>query len=424
MLDLRLLRNNFEKVEQHLKRRGQAFDLKSVLDLDEQHRSLLKTLQEAQSRRHVIAKEYGAARQKGLDCTHLTHEGEDIKHKISELEAQVGHLATQIRDKLSWLPNIPSVDCPDGLDETKNVEVRQVGVLPVFSFSPRSHDELGEKLNLMDFKRAAKLSGSRFVILYGALARLERALAQFMLNTHTQDFGYQEVHVPLLVKDTALFGTGQHPKFCEDQFQTTDGRWLIPTAEVALTNLLADEIVDEKDLPARYVAYTPCFRLEAGAAGKDTRGMIRQHQFTKVELVSLCHPHASIVEHEHMVHAAETILQKLGLAYRVVDLCTGDLGFTAEKTYDIEVWIPSQNTYREISSCSRCGDFQARRMKSRYRSINDGHINFLHTLNGSGVAVGRALVAVLENYQQEDGSIRIPDVLIPYMDGLTAISPS
>ena len=315
----------------------------------------------------------------------------------------------------------PPQDVPDGPDESANVELRRWGQPPAFEFPAREHFELGEALGLMDFERAAKLSGARFVVLTGALARLERALASFMLDLHTAEFGYTEVNPPALVRDEALFGTGQLPKFAEDQFRTTDGRWLIPTAEVPLTNLVAGEIVEEERLPLRYTAMTWCFRAEAGAAGKDTRGMIRQHQFTKVELVGITTPEQSEGEHERMTSCAEEVLRRLRLPYRVVVLSTGDMGFSARKTYDIEVWLPGQGRYREISSCSNCGDFQARRMNARTRKKGEKGTRFVHTLNGSGLAVGRTLIAVLENYQRADGSVEVPVVLRPYMGGIEVI---
>jgi seryl-tRNA synthetase len=310
---------------------------------------------------------------------------------------------------------------PVGPDEDANVELRKVGTIPSFDFAPKQHFEIGEALGLMDFETAAKLSGSRFVVLKGPLARLERALTQFMLDLHTDQHGYTEVNPPLLVRDDTMFGTAQLPKFEEDQFPAGEGYWLIPTAEVPLTNLAREDIADEANLPMRVTAGTACFRAEAGAAGRDTRGMIRQHQFTKVELVSVTAPEQSAEEHERMTKCAETVLQKLGLPYRVVVLSTGDMGFSAQKTYDIEVWLPGQDMYREISSCSVCGDFQARRMNARYRPTDSKSPRLVHTLNGSGVAVGRALIAVLENYQEADGSVRVPEVLQPYMGGLTRI---
>jgi seryl-tRNA synthetase len=341
---------------------------------------------------------------------------------MAEAEAAEQAAAQELEAILVGIPNLPADDVPEGLDEKSNREERVVGGKPNFAFTPRQHFEIGESLGLMSFDDAAKLSGARFVVLKGALARLERAIAQFMLDLHTGEFGYTEVSPPFLVRDSALFGTGQLPKFAEDQFRTEQGLWLIPTSEVPLTNLAADEIIDEAALPWRFTALTPCFRSEAGAAGKDTRGMIRQHQFLKVELVSIAHPDRSDDEHRRMTNCAEEVLKRLGLPYRVVTLCTGDMGFSAQKTYDIEVWLPGQSAYREISSCSNCGEFQARRMKARCRKAGEKGTRFVHTLNGSGLAVGRTLVAILENYQQQDGSVAIPAVLRPYMNGLERIA--
>ncbi|MGE3935773.1 MAG: serine--tRNA ligase, partial [Rhodospirillaceae bacterium] len=346
------------------------------------------------------------------------------RDRMQALEATVAELAQSVDEAVQTLPNLPAADVPPGRDEADNRELRVVGARPSFGFKPRDHIELGEKLGLMDFGRAARLSGARFVVLTGALARLERALAAFMLDIHTREFGYTEVNPPLLVRDGAAFGTGQLPKFGEDLFRTTTGHWLIPTAEVPLTNLVADEIVEEAALPLRLTAHTPCFRSEAGAAGRDTRGMIRLHQFNKVELVSVAHPDHSAAEHERMTGAAEEVLKRLGLHYRVIVLCTGDMGFSAQKTYDIEVWLPGQEAFREISSCSNCGDFQARRMKARFRPAGQKGTRFVHTLNGSGLAVGRTLIAVLENFQRADGGIDIPPALRPYLDGLSAIAPA
>ncbi len=334
-----------------------------------------------------------------------------------------GDYRTWLDHVMAGIANLPEAAVPEGADETANTEIRRWGQPPVFDFEARPHDEIGERLGLMDFETAAKMSGARFVVLRGALARLERALANFMLDLHTTEYGYIEVSPPLLVREAAAFGTGQLPKFAEDLFQTVDGYWLIPTAEMPLTNLARETVLDAGELPHRVVAYTPCFRAEAGAAGKDTRGMIRQHQFTKVELVSIAQPEQSADEHERMTGCAEAVLKRLGLPYRVVILCGGDMGFAAQKTYDIEVWLPGQDTYREISSCSNCGDFQARRMKARFRPAGERGTRFVHTLNGSGLAVGRTLIAVLENFQEADGSVVIPEALRPYMDGLERIAP-
>jgi len=337
------------------------------------------------------------------------------------MEAEAAERYRAVEAALAGIPNIPAEDVPDGLDASANREIRRHGTPPSFAFKPRDHAEIGEALGLMDFARAGKLSGARFVVLRGQLARLERALAQFMIDIHAREFGYTEVSPPLLVRDEAVYGTGSLPKFADDLFRTTTGLWLIPTAEVSLTNLVADEIVEEAQLPLRFTAWTPCFRSEAGAAGKDTRGMIRQHQFYKVELVSIAHPEQSGEEHERMTACAETILKRLGLAYRVMLLSAGDMGFAARKTYDIEVWLTGQDAYREISSCSNCGDFQARRMKARFRPKEGKGTRFVHTLNGSGLAIGRTLIAVLENYQRGDGSVSVPDALKPYMGGLKVI---
>jgi seryl-tRNA synthetase len=345
----------------------------------------------------------------------------ESKERQAALEPRAAELKAALDTALAALPNLPAEDVPDGLDESHNRLVRTHGTPPSFAFAPKDHVALGEALRLMDFTRAAKLSGARFVVLYGELARLERALAQFMLDVHTREFDHIEVNPPVLVKDETMFGTAQLPKFAEDQFKTTHGLWLIPTAEVALTNLMADEIRDEAELPLRMTAWTQCFRAEAGAAGKDTRGMIRQHQFSKVELVTIAHPDQSESEHERMTACAEEILKRLGLAYRVMLLCAGDMGFSARKTYDLEVWLPGQNTYREISSCSNCGDFQARRMRARFRPKEGKGPRLVHTLNGSGLAVGRTLIAVMENYQQADGTITVPTALKPYMGGLEMI---
>jgi seryl-tRNA synthetase len=377
----------------------------------------LTALQDLQARRNEASKQVGAAKARGEDAGRLIQEVGNIKDQVARLEAEERGTAEALDELLLGLPNLAAEDVPTGPDETANREIRRHGSPPAMAFLPKQHFELGEGLGLMDFARASKLSGARFVVLSGALARLERALAQFMLDLHVEEHGYTEVQVPLLVRDTALFGTGQLPKFALDQFRTTDDYWLIPTAEVPLTNLVADEILDEADLPLRFTAHSGCFRSEAGSAGKDTRGMLRQHQFYKVELVSIAHPDQSDSEQERMTLCAEEVLKRLGLHYRTVVLSTGDMGFAARRTYDIEVWLPGQNAYREISSCSSCGDFQARRMKARFRPRDGKGTRLVHTLNGSGVAVGRALIAVMESYQQAGGSIIVPDVLRPYMGG-------
>jgi seryl-tRNA synthetase len=427
MLDLKLIRTEPEVLDVALKKRGKDPLSKEILELDTRYRASLTELQNCQTRRNAIAKEFGEAKRKGEDTTALSTESDKLKSEMPRLEKEVEQLQTSLQDILDILPNLPAADVPEGKDESENKVIRTVGNIPQFSFTPKSHFELGEMLGLMDFERAAKLSGARFVVLYGNIARLERALSAFMIDIHTQEFGYKEVYPPLMVLEKTAYGTSHLPKTREDMFQTTSGLWLIPTSEVALTSLTANETIAEQDLPLRYTAYTPCFRAEAGAAGKDTRGMIRQHQFGKVELVSITTPEQSVAEHERMTKAAETILQRLELPYQAVELCTGDLGFAAEKTFDLNVWLPSQNTYREISSCSRCSDFQSRRMNARYRPLsntNDGKqtLQYVHTLNGSGLAVGRTIVAIMENYQNENGSIRIPKALQPYMGNIEVIS--
>jgi seryl-tRNA synthetase len=424
MIDLKWIREFPEEFDKSLKRRGMAPHSAKILDLDHRHRSCLNELQSLQERRNEVAKEMGILKRQGQEAHHLVEEGTRIKEKIDHLEKESVLLKAQIEGVLVMIPNVLDRSVPVGKDETFNQEVRRVGEPKAFDFAPLQHFELGENLGLMDFERAAFLSGSRFVVLKGALARLERALSEFMLDIHTTEFGYEEVALPLLVRDQVLYGTGHLPKFEEDLFKTTDNRWLIPTGEVTLTSLGAESIFDEEGLPLRYVASTPCFRSEAGAAGRDTRGMLRQHQFHKVELVSLTRPDQSDEEHERMVSAAETVLKRLELPYRVMLLCEGDTGFQSRKTYDLEVWLPGQQHYREISSCSNCGDFQARRMNGKYRPAGQGKKEkptLLHTLNGSGLAVGRTLIAILENYQQADGSIEVPQALKPYMNGLEEI---
>jgi seryl-tRNA synthetase len=499
VFDLKWIRDNPAAFDAGLERRGLPAQSAAILALDEKRRAHLTTLQEAQARRNAASKEIGKA--KGAKdealAAKLMAEVATLKETLGQGEEVERRIDAEIQSMLAIIPNLPRDDVPDGADENDNKEVRRVGTPPKFDFKPKQHFEIGEALGLMDFEAAAKVSGARFVFLKGALARMERALAQFMLDTHTgpangQIGGYTEVNPPLLVKDQAAYGTANLPKFAEDLFATSNQSplrewvkdwyrqsppidvaenvdnqikrrpitevekaewlqrraipeadfvdkymiefafahvmaqerlrlWLIPTAEVSLTNLAREQVIDEAKLPLRFTACTPCFRSEAGAAGKDTRGMIRQHQFTKVELVSITTPETSLAEHERMTRSAENILDKLGLAYRTIMLCTGDMGFASQKTYDIEVWLPGQDAYREISSCSVCGDFQARRMDARYRP-KDGKPQYVHTLNGSGLAVGRTLVAILENYQQADGSVIIPEVLRPYMGGLERIA--
>ena len=422
MFDVRWIRDNPDAFDAGLARRGLAPLSSEIVSLDATRRAAQTDLQELQTRRNEASKQIGVAKKNGENADALIAEVAGIKDSMQALDDAQKQSGAEVESALGASPNLPSDDVPDGADESANVELRRVGDKPGFDFAPKEHHELGEALSMMDFQRAAKLSGARFVVLSGALARLERALGQFMLDLQTTEHGYTEINPPALVRDTALFGTGQLPKFGEDLFRTTGDHWLIPTAEVPLTNLVADEILKAARLPLRFTALTPCFRSEAGAAGKDTHGMIRQHQFTKVELVSVVHPDASDDEHERMTRAAEAVLERLGLHYRVVVLSTGDMGFSARKTYDIEVWLPGQDTFREISSCSNCGDFQARRMGARFRPEGAKGTEFVHTLNGSGLAVGRALIAVMETYQQSDGSIVVPDALRPYMGGLDVIA--
>ncbi|WP_020176177.1 serine--tRNA ligase [Methyloferula stellata] len=475
MYDIKWIRENKALFDEGRKRRGLDPLADALLALDDTRRAAIAKSQAAQERRNAASKEIGAA-MKAKDMAKadaLKAEVADLKDALPAFEAEERAAIEALDKKLSEIPNTPLPDVPFGHDENDNPELRKFGEIPQFAFQPKEHFEIGEGLGLMDFETAAKLSGARFVVNKGPLARLERALGQFMLDLHTGDHGYMEVNPPILVKDEAMFGTAQLPKFYDDQFLATSGafieqqakhaviasfsaaaeiisregvdafthvaagdpsaqyefnlttnpdrHWLIPTAEVPLTNLVRESILDETQLPMRLTACTPCFRAEAGSAGRDTRGMIRQHQFTKVELVSITTPEQSQAEHERMLGCAEEVLKRLKLPYRVVTLCTGDMGFASQKTYDIEVWLPGQGKYREISSCSVCGDFQARRMKARYRPEGKKDTVFVHTLNGSGVAVGRALVAVLENYQNEDGSVTVPDALLPYMGGITKI---
>lgn len=423
MFDIKWIRENAEAFDAGLKTRGLEPLSAPLLEKDEARRRHLQTLQDAQSRRNSVSKEIGKAKasKDEASAARLMTEVAELKEVIQAGEEEERVLNKALEDALAVIPNIPRDDVPLGTDETGNVVVRKVGTPRAFDFAPKQHFEIGEALGLMDFDSAAKISGARFVVLKGALSRLERALAAFMLDLHTGEFGYTEYAPPLLVKDHTAYGTGNLPKFAEDLFQTSNGFWLIPTAEVALTNFVRETILDEDKLPMRMTAATPCFRSEAGAAGRDTRGMIRQHQFTKVELVSITTPETSAAEHERMTACAEEVLKRLGLAYRTMLLCTGDMGFASQKTYDIEVWLPGQDAYREISSCSICGDFQARRMGARFRSKEGKDVRYVHTLNGSGLAVGRTLVAVLENYQQADGSVIIPEPLRPYMGGLAKI---
>jgi seryl-tRNA synthetase len=418
MHDIQFIRANPDAFDAALARRGLAPQAATLLALDAEKRGGQTQLQALQARRNEVAKQIGQfVKADPAKAEALKAEAAEIKSQIAALESGEEEGGALV-EALSRIPNLLADDVPAGTDETSNVEIKRIGSKPAIA-NPQDHVALGEKLGLMDFETAANISGARFVLLSGALARMERALAAFMLDIHTGEFGYTECVPPYLVKDNALYGTGQLPKFAEDLFRTTTEHWLIPTAEVSLTNIVADSIVEEPTLPRRYTAHTPCFRSEAGSAGRDTRGMIRQHQFSKVELVSITKPEDSAAEHERMLGCAEEVLKRLGLHYRVMLLCAGDTGFGARKTYDIEVWMPSQDMFREISSCSNCGDFQARRMKARYRT--EKGTQFLHTLNGSGLAVGRTMVAIIENYQQPDGSIQIPEALVPYMGGLKEI---
>jgi seryl-tRNA synthetase len=441
MHDIKWIRDNAAGFDAALKRRGLAPLSASLLAIDETRRAAILKSEQAQARRNAASKEIGDAK-KAKDearAASLMAEVAALKTTMPELEAATKAADAELAKELAAIPNLPLDEVPEGTDEHGNVQHHVFGTVRNYAFAPKPHDDLGTSLGLMDFEAAAKLSGARFVVLKKGLARLERAIGQFMLDLHTNEHGYAEVNPPLLVRDEVMFGTGQLPKFKNDQFATVRGDvdvkssadledarlWLIPTAEVSLTNLVRESIVDEKQLPMRLTALTPCFRAEAGAAGRDTRGMIRQHQFTKVELVSITTPETSKDEHERMLACAEEVLRRLDLHYRVMTLCAGDMGFSAQKTYDIEVWMPGQGeggAFREISSCSVCGDFQARRMDARYRGA-DGKPHFVHTLNGSGTAVGRALIAVMETYQQADGSMAVPDVLQPYMGGVKVVAP-
>ncbi len=421
MFDLRWIRENPDAFDAGMARRGLDPMARRIIDLDGTRRETQTQLQELQTRRNEASKSIGQAKKSGESAESLIAEVADIKARMASLEEAEKASGEELEAILSGLPNLPRDDIPDGADESANLCLRTVGELRNFEFEPKQHFEVGEALGFMDFEAAAKLSGSRFVVMRGAIARLHRALGQFMMDLHTREHGYTEVIPPLLVRDQVLYGTGQLPKFGEDSFRTEDGLWLIPTAEVPLTNLVADSILDAEELPIRVTALTPCFRSEAGAAGKDTRGMLRQHQFEKTELVSVVHPEESDAELERMTGCAEEVLKRLGLPYRVMVLATGDTGFGAQRTHDIEVWLPGQKAYREISSCSTCGDFQARRMKARFKTAGEKGTSFVHTLNGSGVAVGRCLIAVIENYQQEDGSIVIPEALRPYTGGMEVL---
>ncbi len=423
MHDIKAIRENPAAFDAGLARRGLAPLSAALLKIDEQKRATMQTLQDAQSRRNALSKEIGAAMGKKdmALADKLKAEVAALKDAITAGEEQERLLTSELFDQMAVIPNLPMADVPDGKDEHDNKEVRVWGQKPSFAFEPQQHFDIGEDLGLMDFEIASKLSGARFVVLKGALARMERALAQFMLDLHTTEFGYSETYAPYMLREEAMYGVGQLPKFEEDLFKTTSGHYLIPTAEASLTNLVREQVLDEAKLPIRMTAYTPCFRAEAGAAGRDTRGMIRQHQFSKVELVSITTPEQADAEHERMLSCAEEVLKRLNLSFRTIVLCTGDMGFGSRKTYDIEVWLPGQNAFREISSCSQFGEFQARRMEARCKAADAKQTRYVHTLNGSALAVGRTMVAILENYQNGDGSVTIPEVLCPYMGGLTVI---
>ena len=421
MHDIKKIRENPSDLDELLAKRKHPPVSNQIIELDEKNRKIIGELQVIQEERNTKSKLIGeyAASEKNDEAAKLKAEVTSLKDKMQELENSQREKQEELNTVLSSLPNNPADDVPVG-DESLNKEIKLEGNKKEFTFTPKEHDELGENLNMMSFEQAAKISGARFVVQSGLIARMERAISNFMLDLHTNEFGYTEMNVPILVKDQSVYGVGQLPKFKDDLFKTTDDYWLIPTAEVPLSNMTRESIIDILDLPKRYVSHTPCFRSEAGAAGKDTRGIMRQHQFYKVELVSLTSESQSKDEHERMLSCAEEVLKRLNLHYRVVILSSEDMGFAAQKTYDIEVWLPGQKAYREISSCSNCGDFQARRMNSRYKEGKE--TKFLHTLNGSGLAVGRTLISILENYQNEDGTIQVPDALIPYMGGINQIS--
>ncbi|HEY5363363.1 MAG TPA: serine--tRNA ligase [Aestuariivirga sp.] len=423
MHDIKAIVANPAAFDAGLARRGLAAQSSVLVALDEKRRSVMASLQEAQGRRNALSKEIGAAMGKKdvALADKLKAEVAALKDAIASGEESERDLTKELNDALSVIPNIPLPEVPDGKDELGNREVSRWGKKPEYNYTPLQHFDIGEGLKLMDFEIATKLSGARFVVLKGALARMERALAQFMLDMHTNEFGYSETYAPYMLRDEAMYGVGQLPKFAEDLFKTTSGLWLIPTAEASLTNLVREQVLDEAKLPMRMTAYTQCFRAEAGAAGRDTRGMIRQHQFSKVELVSIVTPEQAEAEHQRMLGCAEEVLKRLGLHFRTMLLCTGDMGFGTRKTYDLEVWLPGQNAFREISSCSQFGEFQARRMDARCKSADAKQARYVHTLNGSGLAVGRTMVALLENYQNPDGSVTIPQILQPYMGGMSVI---
>ncbi len=414
MIDINFVKQNPGVLDNALKNRNKPLIEKELLELEEKSRNLQTELQKIQEQRNIFSAEFGKAKSKGEDTSKLQSKMDFLKKELTKLTELSNQAKTNYLNLLCTIPNIPSDECPIGKGENDNVEIRRFGTPKIFDFKPLEHYELGAKLGMMDFDKSARIAGSRFVFLFSEIAKLERALAQFMLDIHTKENGYTEVYVPLILDQKAMFGVGQLPKFEEDLFKTTIGSYLIPTAEASLTNIHNGEILNEKILPLRYTAYTPCFRSEAGSAGRDTAGMLRQHQFGKVELVSITTPDKSVEEHERMTECAEEILKRLNLPFRTVVLSTGDMGFSSEKTYDLEVWLPGQDKYREISSCSRCNSFQARRMNTKFKNEKTNKNEFVHTLNGSGIAVGRCLIAVMENYQQKDGSIEIPEALIPY----------
>ena len=425
MHDIRVIRDNPATFDAALARRGLAPQADGILAIDQSRRAAIQAAEEAKAAQNAASKDVGAAKARGdeEEFARLRTLVAEKKAEIVALEEQARARDAELTALLETLPNLPLADVPDGADEADNVELRRWGSPREFDFQPVEHFEIKGVAGDMDFATAAKLSGSRFVVLRGAVARVHRALAQFMLDLHVEEHGLREVNSPVLVRDEAMYGTGQLPKFAEDSYRTTNGWWLIPTAEVTLTNFAAGEILDAATLPLRFCAHTLCFRSEAGSAGKDTTGMLRQHQFEKVEMVSITHPDDSLAEHDRMTRCAETVLERLGLPYRTIVLCTGDMGFGAQKTHDIEVWVPGQGKFREISSVSTCGDFQARRMTARFRPDGGGKPEFVHTLNGSGLAVGRCLIAVLENGQNADGSVTLPDVLHPYLRGRSQITP-
>lgn len=423
MLEIKWIRNNLDEVKTFLKNRYNDFDVDRIVALDEEKRKILAETENLKAQRNEGSRKVAEAKATGKDATDLMEELRELGQRVKDIDAAVGKLDEELQALLLQVPNRPHDSVPVGKDENDNVEIRKWGTPKKFDFDPQAHWDIGEKLGILDFEKGVSLSQSRFTVLRGLGARLERALINFMLDLHTMHHGYREIQPPFMVNSQTMLGTGQLPKFAEDLYKCeNEDLWLIPTAEVPLTNLHAGEIIPEEQLPLYYTAYTPCFRKEAGSYGRDVRGMMRQHQFDKVEMVKLCKPENSYDELEKLTNNAEEVLQKLEIPYRVICLCTGDMGFGASKTYDIEVWLPFQDKYREISSCSNCEDFQARRMGTRYKPTDGGKPRYVHTLNGSGIAIGRTLIAVLENYQREDGSVEIPEVLVPYMGGVRKIS--